>query len=187
MGIFDKGKPWFDTLKWGDIFPDQETFVAKMGETVTSVNVKLLPIEELYDVLYLRYHSSNTRYTSELPFIMSIKREMMVLWPIYIQQKALMEEMMEMEIKEIQRESKSISNVIDRPTVNLPDKPSEEVIPNLSTTQQSLFNMGNRLRAVREKYASVDHDYLNHIYEKLDIYFRVIQKDDVFILYEQED
>lgn len=187
MGLYDIPKIWYDTLKWGDIFPDKGSFEAKMTDTVTSLNAKLQPIDELYDVLYMKYHSSNTRYTSELPFIMAIKREMSILWPMYIQQKALMEEIMEMEIAEIQRESKSISNVIDRPTVNLPDKPSEEVIPKLSTTQQSLFNLGNKLRAVREKYISVDHDYLSHIYEKMDIYFRNIQKDDTFILYNQED
>lgn len=187
MGLYDKSKPWFDTLKWGDIFPTKEVFIEKMTDIGSSLNVKLEPLDELYDILYMKYHSSNTRYTSELPFIMSIKREMAVLFPIFIQQKALMEEMMEMEITEIQRQNKSISNVIDRPTVNLPDKPSEEVIPNLSTTQQSLFNLGNRLNAVRDKYYSIEHDFLQRIYDNMDKYFRVIQKDDIFILYKQED
>ena len=187
MGIYDKPKTWFDTLKWEDIFHDKQSFIDKMNDLESSVNNKLEPLEELYDILYLKYHSSYTRYTSELPFIMSIKREMMISWPIYIQQKSLMDDMMEMEIEEIQRQAKSISNLVDRPTVNLPDNPSEEPIKKLSTQQQTLFNVGNKLNAVRDKYYSINHDFLQNIYDRLDIYFRVIQRDDTFILYKQED
>lgn len=187
MGLYDIPKVWFDTLKFSDIFPDKEAFKSKMQDTVTSLNDKLEPINELYDILYLRYHSSNTRYTAELPFIMSLKRELVVQWPIYIQQKALMNEMMTIEIEEIQRQAKSIGNIIVKPTINLPDDPSEQVIPKLSTQQQTALNIGNKLSAIRDKYISVDHDFLTRIYDKLDIYFRVIQKDDTFILYKQED
>ena len=58
-------KPFFDTLKFSDIYPDVETFEEIIGEKCTSSELlSLSPLPELYRTLELKFYNAHTRYTT---------------------------------------------------------------------------------------------------------------------------
>lgn len=175
--MYYKDKIHFDTLKWDDIFVNEDEFETKLTELGALDLTALLPFDTLYYTLALKYVGAHTRYTDEFSFIMALIRELKISYPIYTQQKSLMEDMMALEISEIQKLGQSIRNMIENPNVPT-DDPSEVPIPDLSTQQETMTTFSNQLDAIRAKYSSVGKDYLKQLYNSLDQLFRVIVSND---------
>lgn len=175
--MYYKDKVFFDTLTWDDVFKNEEEFEDKLTALTEFDLAALMPFDVLYYTMALKYVGSHTRYTDEFSFIMALIRELKIVWPIYVLQKSLMEDMMELEISQIQKASMSIRNLIDNPNVPT-DDPSETVIPDLSTQQESMLQMNNELTAMRAKYSSIQKNYLENVYKALDGLFRNIVSND---------
>lgn len=178
-------KAYFDTLKFDDIFTSADEFEAKMEAIANDFGdtASLSPYKELYYILALKYVGAHTRYTTEFPFIMALIRELRIIYPIYKQQKKLIDDIIELEIETIMKNAKTIRNKVENP--NLPiDDPSENLIE-ASTEQESLLQLGNELEAIKSKYGAVSRNYQNQIYKALDPLFRVILSDDNITLIPQ--
>jgi hypothetical protein len=180
MPFYDE-KYYMDTLRWDDIFKTPAEFVAKVIDVGGITDpVKLA---ELYQVLAFKYVSSFTRYTTEFPFIMAIKRELHTEFPFYFKKKELAEDMMDMEIAEIQQQTRQLRNLVDthdEPIVNASTTP----INDLSTQQEYIGVKINELEAVKQKYAVMNKNYLHGIYARCDELFRVMLTEDTIPLYE---
>lgn len=183
MPFYDE-KIYFDTLKFDDVFKSSSEFITKVvsvgGITDTT------SLQELYEILSLKYVGSQTRYTSEFPFIQAIKRELFTEFPFYLQRKTLQTEMMNMEISEIQLGTRQLRNVVDQhdePIANADSIP----IDDLSTQQESIRITNNKLDAVKQKYNVMFRNYMQGIYKQCDGLFRVILADDDFPIYEESE
>lgn len=171
-----------DTLKFDDVFKSSDEFIAKM----VSVGGITDPIKltELYMLLAMKYVSNHTRYTDQHSFIFALRRELHTEFPFYLKKKELADEMMEMEIEEIQLGMRQLRNVVDThddPVVDADTVP----IANLSTQQESIRMLNNKLDAVKNKYNVMNRDYLRGIYRQCDDLFRVILADDATPLFPQ--
>jgi hypothetical protein len=179
---FYNENPDYNTLKWDDIFTSSAEFIAKVKDVGGITDETKLT--ELYDILSLKYVTSYTRYTSEFPFIMGIKRELYVAFPFYLKRKELANEMMEMEIEEIQLGTRQLRNLVDthdEPIANASTSPFND----LSTQQEYIRVTNNKLDAVKEKYQVMSKNYLQGIYAQCDGLFRVILSEDTKILFSQ--
>lgn len=181
MAYYDS-KFYFDTLTFLDIFPDEESFI----EQVVSVGGNTEDLPELYEILLNKYAYAKTRYTQPMPFILAIRRELQVEFPSYLVQKELLEAMRDIEIEEVRRGTKSIRNIINNPN-NPTDNPSEEVIPDLSSMQESLFMSTNKLDAIKTKYNALFRNYLIGIYRAVDNLFVTILSDDTTWVYGEDE
>lgn len=173
---------FFDSLRWDDIFTSEEEFADKMIEIggITDRN----ELYNLYEILSLKYVSSTTRYTSEFPFIMAIKRQLYTVFPYYITRRDLVEQMKLMEIDDIMNEMNQLRNLVD--THDEPISNADTVpINDLSTTQESIKITGNKLDAVLQKYAIMNRDYIAEIYKACNGLFKQILSDDSHWLYPQ--
>jgi len=180
--MFYDNKPYYNTLKWDDIFVSATEFIAKMvsvgGITDTA------DLTELYEILSLKYVTSYTRYTNEFGFTQAIKRELYTEFPFYLEKKSLAAEMIAVEIAEVQRGQRQLQNRIethDEPIVNASTVP----IDDLSTEQMNIEITNNKLDAIKSKYNVMNRNYLNGIYKRCDELFRVVLSDDTQILYPQ--
>lgn len=182
--MYYKEREYFDTLKWDNIFEDVTEFEEKLSELGTLDLTALAPFDTLYYTLALKYVGAHTRYTSEFAFIMALIRELKIYYPIYLQQKTLMDDAMALELAEVQKVGQNIRNLVDNPNVPTTN-PSDTVIPNLSTQQESIVQTTGQLAAIRAKYASVSQDYLKQFYNAIDPLFRVIVSNDDRWLYPQ--
>lgn len=197
---FYDSKVFFDTLLWSDVFKGPEDFISKIG-SVGGID-DAVKLTELYEILALKYVRAHTRYTDEFAFIMAIKRELQVVWPMYLQQKALIKEVMELSIDRIRKSyertiegsgtRKGLINIVENMDEPITEA-SKVPIDNLSTSQSSNkaevadLNreslMANELDSIMNKYRAVQQDYVSRIYAKTDELFRVILSDDVMWLY----
>lgn len=185
MGIYNPQKPFFDTLLWDDIFPSAEEFETKMKSVLPLSNAKLEPFDELYELLAMRYSGAHTRYTTQYPFILGLKRELIINYPIFIQQKALVEQLMDLDVEELRLKNQLVRNVVDRPTVGIPTNPSLDPIPELSTVQEAVTEKLSILETTREKYMLVNKNYLEQIYRAINPLFKVILQDEEYTLFPQ--
>lgn len=182
--FYDEDKCYYDTLAFDDVFTSASQFasdvVAVGGITDTA------SLEELYEILALKYVGAKTRYTDKFSFIMAVKRELYTEFPYYLQRKSLASEMMALEIAEVQRGTRQLRNLVDQhdePVVNA----NTEAIDDLSTQQESIEITNNKLDALKAKYNSMNRNYLQGIYNQCDQLFRVILAQDDRPLYEQEN
>lgn len=182
--FYDEDKKYYDTLKFDDVFTSSAQFATEMvsvGGVTSTAN-----LQELYEILALKYVGSYTRYTDKFAFHMALKRELYTEFPYYLQRKILANEMIALEIAEIQRGSRQLRNLIDQhdePVVNANTVP----IDDLSTQQESIEVTNNKLEAIKAKYNSMNRNYLQGIYNQCDDLFRVILAQDNRTLYEQEN
>lgn len=180
--MYYENRRYYDTLTWRDIFPDEESFISKIEDIGGISDPDKLA--ELYEILVLKYITAKTRYDTEFPFILALRRELQVEFPYYLEKKALAKVALEMEIDEIRKQSSSLRNIInthDEPINNA----SEVPIDDLSTTQESLRITGNKLDAVKSKYNTMNRNFVAGIYKNCDGLFRVILSDDIIWLYPQ--
>jgi hypothetical protein len=181
MPFYDD-KIYMDTLKWDAIFQSDAQFVTdvvSVGGITNEANLK-----ELYEILSLKYVSAFTRYTNKFSFIQAMKRELFNEFPFYLKKKELADEMMAMEIAEIQLGTRQLRNLVethDEPIANA----STEPINDLSTQQEYIRVQNNKLDAVKQKYATMNRNYLQGIYNRMDELFRVILADDGVPVYEE--
>lgn len=175
--MYYKDRVYFNTLTWDMVFENSAEFETKLSALTVLDLTALMPFADLYYTLALKYVGAHTRYTDEFSFIMALIRELKIVWPIYKLQKSLMDDMMTLEIAEIKKGSMTIRNLIDNPNVPT-DDPSETVIPDLSTQQESMLQINNDLTAIRAKYSSIQKDYLANVYKALDGLFRNIVSND---------
>lgn len=179
---FYNDKVFDQTLKWDDIFTSKEQFyqdVQSVGGITNETN-----LHELYEILSLKYVTSFTRYTDKFAFIQAIKRELYTEFPFYLKKKELADDMMALEIEEIQLGTRQLRNLVqthDEPIVNASTTP----IDDLSTEQEYIRMQNNKLDAIKQKYAVMNRNYLQGIYNRCDELFRVILADDDEVLYEQ--
>lgn len=182
MGFYDE-KKYFQTLKWDDVFTGPDEFYEKIG-SIASITEED-DLKHLYDLLVMKYHSSYTRYTNELSFILAIKRELHVEFPIYLMRKELLDDMFKLEVEEIQRGSRVLRNLVethDDPVVNAHKNPIED----LSTEQEYLTTINNELEAMKAKYNAIGKNYLAPIYKACDELFKVILAEDIYYLYKND-
>ena len=180
-----RDKVYFDTLMFDDIFPSAEVFEEKMDAIASEFGdtLSLTPYKEIYYILALKYVGAHTRYTTEFQFIMALLRELRIVYPIYKTQKAMIDDIMALEIEEIKKNAMTIRNKAENP--NLPvTKPSQNLIE-VSTEQESLLQLGNELEAIKSKYGAVSRNYQNQIYKAVDPLFRVIVSEEETILIPQ--
>ena len=173
---------WIEPVEFLDVFPDSETFEIK----IESVGSDTEHLEELYTILLNKYAYAKTRYTTEEPFILAIRRELQLEWPLYLKQKALMSQMLDLDIASIMKSGSSLTNVVqtnDAPVVDADSVP----ISDLSTMQSNTNQTGNILNAILAKYTAIDQNYLNKIYSKMNPLFRQILSEEIPpILFPQE-
>jgi hypothetical protein len=175
--MYYKDRVHFDTIRWDMVFENATEFEDKLSALTDLDLTALMPFDALYYTLALKYVGAHTRYTDEFSFIMALIRELKIVWPIYKLQKSLMDDMMGLEVAEIQKGLMTIRNLIDNPNDPTND-PSETVIPDLSTQQETMLQKSNELTAIRTKYASIQKDYLANVYAALDGLFRNIVSND---------
>jgi len=176
--------PYYNTLKWDDIFKSATDFITKMvsvgGITDTA------DLTELYEILSLKYVTSTTRYTDEFAFQQAIKRELYTEFAFYLEKKSLSAEMLAIDIAEIQRGQRQLQNIVDthdEPIANADTVPFND----LSTQQQNIEITNNKLEAIKQKYNVMNRNYLQGIYKRCDELFAVILSRDTRPLYPQGD
>jgi len=136
---------------------------------------------QLLDMLYRKYAFSHIRYTNGIAFLVQLFRVLHCAWPRYVEQEALVAQMRAMAIADIQRESKSIRNLINNP--NDPTAtPDETPIPNLSTEQETLLNQSSAFSAMLNKFDAIRKEADRAFFKELDPFFtQILSEDDVTI------
>lgn len=172
----------YQTLTFDDVFTDATTFEDKLTVFAMFDLSSLMPFDELYFILAIKYAGAFTRYTDEYAFTMALVRELKIHWPIYKQQKYLMDSLMELELNEIIQSSKSLRNYVENPNVLQSDLDTVP-INNYSTAQESILNSIGKLDAIKVKYQSVNKNYLEQVYKAIDGLFTAIYPDDVHYIY----
>lgn len=178
-----KEKVFFETLRWDDIFVSSEKFYEKVV-SVGSVTAEA-DMKELYEILALKYVGAHTRYTDEFSFIMALKRELYVSYPMFLEQRVLLNEMMTMDIAEIMKSSQQLRNLVNNP-IDPVANASTVPISDLSSEQENVLMTQNKLDAVRQKYASISKNYLSQVYKAVDQLFTVVLAEENIYLYPQE-
>ena len=95
-----KHRPGYGALTFSEVFQDEYEFEAK----VLSIGSDDENLHELYRILAQKYAWATTRYMMEEAFILSIRRELEITWPVYLKQKAIMDQLYTLNIEEIQRQ-----------------------------------------------------------------------------------
>jgi len=171
--------PYHNTLLWTDVFDSPEEFIEKVGDVGGITDTAQLT--ELYNILSLKYLFSHTRYSTEGPFILGIKRELYTEFPFYLERQKLAQEMRDVEIAEVQLAQNQLRNLINTNDTDVVDADTV-AIDDLSTQQENVRVTNNRLQAIREKYNNMNKDYLRAIYNRCDGLFRVVlSRDDVYL------
>lgn len=179
MPLYDD-KFYFETLKFDDVFKSDDEFFEKVV-SINNINSEA-DIKELYNILTMKYVGASTRYTDEFSFIMALKRELYVSYPLYLKQKELLNDMMTLEISEIMKASNQLRNLVEHPTDPTPNA-SSQPIDDLSTMQENIVVTQNKLDAIKQKYSSLSRNYLNGIFKSCDQLFTVILGDTIHWVY----
>lgn len=178
-----KDRVYFDTLRWDDIFTSSDQFfadVVSIGSVTREADMK-----ELYEILALKYVGAHTRYTDAFSFIMALKRELYVMYPLFLMQRDLVNDMMQLEIEKIMKSSQQLRNLVNNPTDPVANADTVP-INNLTTEQENVLVTQNELEAIRQKYSSISKNYLAQIYKAVDQLFTVVLAEENYYLYPQE-
>ena len=86
--FYDK-KIYYDTLTFGDIFSSSEEFIAK----VVSIGgiTDETQLADIYERLAQKYLWAHTRYATEDPFILGIKRELHTAFSFYLERVSIVD------------------------------------------------------------------------------------------------
>ncbi len=183
MAYYDV-KPYYDTLTWGDIFTSSTEFISK----VVSIGGITDPTQlaDIYERLAEKYLFAHTRYASEDPFILAIKRELHNAFPFYVERANITAKMIALTDAEIELRNNQLRNLVD--THDEPIANADTVaFDDLSTQQENInINLG-KLAALKDKYNAMNRDYLMDIYKKCDPLFRQIHARTDISLYESEE
>lgn len=184
-------------LTWQNIFHGPEDFIEK----INAVDWYPPEPEHLYDVLAIKYVLSKTRYVNEIPFILALKRALLITWPNYIRQKELLEHLKAISIDEVTLRNKVsaisavdsnrkglnnevIANddpVVNADTVAIKDKSTRQISDKSEGSEYSssdVVTVTNKLQAINDIYDSLEVELLNKVYAKTDKLFRQILIDE---------
>lgn len=183
MPFYDN-KFYYDTLKFDDVFTSASDFETKMvsvgGITDSS------SLQELYEILAMKYVGANTRYTDSFSFMKAIKRELYVEFPYYLEKKSLVDELIALTDAEIELAQVQLRNLVD--THDEPITNADTVaFDDLSTQQENFRTTIGKLQSKRDKYNMMNRDYRMGIYKKCDELFRVILSSDNYAIYEETE
>ena len=183
MAYYDS-KPYFDTLTFGDIFSSSTEFISK----VVSIGgiTDATKLGNIYERLAEKYLFAHTRYASEDPFILAIKRELHTQLPFYLERVDIVNKMIALTDQEIELRTNQLRNLVD--THDEPIADADTVaFDDLSTQQENInINIG-KLLALKEKYNAMNRDYMVDIYKKCDPLFRQIHAKSEIVLFESEE
>lgn len=180
--FYDK-KFYYDTLTFGDIFSSSSEFIEKVVSIggITDTN----DLADIYERLAEKYLFAHTRYSTEDPFILAIKRELHTTFPFYLERVAIVSKLIALTDEQIELRNNQLRNLVD--THDEPIANADTVaFDDLSTQQENInINIG-KLMSLKEKYNAMNRDYMIDIYRKCDPLFRqILAREDIY-LYEEE-
>ena len=94
----------YGSFHWDEIFKDSEEFKHKMKEVGGDKD----NLDELYEILSIKYFSATTRYNVEEAFLAAIRRELFIAWPMYLEQKRIVKDMIDMDMEKLRTEMETI-------------------------------------------------------------------------------
>lgn len=182
--MFYDEKPYYDTLTFGEIFASSTEFIEKVVSIggITDTN----DLADIYERLAEKYLFAHTRYASEDPFILAIKRELHTAFPYYLERVSIVNKMIALTDAQIELRNNQLRNLVD--THDDPIANADTVaISDLSTQQENInVNLG-KLLALKDKYNAMNRDYMMDIYKKCNPLFRqILAREDIY-LYESEE
>jgi hypothetical protein len=180
--FYDK-RFYFDTLTFGDIFSSSTEFIEKVvsigGITDTS------DLADIYERLAEKYLFAHTRYASEDPFILGIKRELHTSFAFYLERVEIANKMIALTDDQIEFRNNQLRNLVD--THDEPIANADTVaFDDISTQQENINIKVGKLMALKEKYNAMNRDYMVDIYKKCDPLFRQIHARKDIYIYEEE-
>lgn len=99
---------WLDQpLTFSEVFNDVDDFVDKVIE-VGGMDDNL---DQLYLILANKYVTAVTRYVNEEAFVLAIRRELQIEWPLYLQRKTIQDQIKNMTLEEIRLQMESIRDI----------------------------------------------------------------------------
>jgi len=182
--MFYEQKLYYDTLTFGDIFTSSSEFITKVVSIGGITDVTQL--EDIYERLAQKYLFGHTRYATEDPFVLSLKRELHNAFPFYVERVDIVNKMIALTDEEIELRNNQLRNLVD--THDEPIADADTVaFDDLSTQQENInINIG-KLLALKDKYNTMNRDYMVDIYKKCDPLFRQIHAKQNFNVYESEE
>jgi hypothetical protein len=176
--------PYYDTLTFGDVFSSSTEFISKVV-SIGGISTQA-SLEDIYERMAEKYLFSHTRYATEDPFILAIKRELRVAFPYYLERVSITDKMIALTDAEIELRNNQLRNLVD--THDDPIANADTVaFDDLSTQQENInINIG-KLIALKEKYNAMNRDYLTDIYRKCDPLFRQILAKETITVFESEE
>ena len=183
MAYYDV-KPYYDTLTFGDIFSTSTEFISKVVSIGGITDVTKLA--DIYERLAQKYLFAHTRYATEDPFILAIKRELHNAFPFYVERASIVAKLIALTDSEIELRNNQLRNLID--THDDPIANADTVaIDDLSTQQENINIKVGKLVALKDKYNIMNRDYLVDIYKKCDPLFRQIHTKQEVTIFESEE
>lgn len=131
--IYPSSRQTFFT--WSEIFEDYEDFIDKVIEVGGDSD----NLQELYRILINKYVTSTTRYNMEEAFIYAIRRELEVAWPMYLAQKKIVTDMIELDMEQLRTEMETIRET------NRSDLSNSEVISTGTVSNTDTRNESNTI------------------------------------------
>lgn len=165
-------------LRFSDISKSKEDFKEKFLKYVGEVSVKEENLDLLYDLMWMKYAKTETRYYESWSFYLAVGREMFMFFDNFVNQYKTLQRIRDMELEEIMVEGLNITNTVqapNNPTVDAYKRP----IDNTSTDQTTDYSTGNVLDAANRKYSALFKNITNSFYNKLDPLFTVFTMSDV--------
>lgn len=182
--MFYTQKYYYDTLTFGDIFASSDEFIEKVV-SIGGISDQT-QLEDIYERLAEKYLFGHTRYATEDPFILAIRRELYTTFPFYVERVAITNKLIALTDDEIELRNNQLRNLID--THDDPIANADTVaIDDLSTQQENINIKIGKLAALKEKYNAMNRDYLMDIYKKMDPLFRQILAKQEFTVFESEE
>lgn len=180
MPVYRNMSRYITTLKWSDCFEDATDFETK----VVSIGTDSENLDVLYEILYNKYHHASTRYMEVESFVLGLRRELQIKWPLYLKQKSILDQLMALTVDDIILQSNTLRNLVNN--VNESGTSRNKVaIENLSTEQENLYVTSNKLEALRSQYNASARDYLAQIYQSTDVLFKAIPEEYILKYYNE--
>ena len=180
--FYDK-RFYFDTLTFGDIFSSSTEFIEKVvsigGITDTS------DLADIYERLAEKYLFAHTRYASEDPFILGIKRELHTSFAFYLERVEIANKMIALTDDQIEFRNNQLRNLVDTHDEQIANADTV-AFDDISTQQENINIKVGKLMALKEKYNAMNRDYMVDIYKKCDPLFRQIHARKDIYIYEEE-
>lgn len=105
--IYDED-PGYAPLMFSEAFVSSQDFVDK----IISIAGSSTDLDILYRILANKYAYSTTRYTMEEAFVLAIKRELEITWPVYLKQKSIMSTIYSLTTDELMTKMETLRNTI---------------------------------------------------------------------------